>query len=249
MKTFSLEAYQKLLLSLGECGREFRSFTEKPLSGLLLRLDVDFDLEWAATLAGENQKLGIQGTFFVQLGSPFYNVLTPKNRRTVRQITEAGQKLGLHYFHEGEHFDVERLRQEYELLLSISADAEQVVSWHNPKGPLEPLIEGARKEGFVCTYMERFFGPDKYISDSNCERVPEDILKFGRATSVPLVQILLHPVIWVMGGDSMSDVLRRAFKAKFDRLAENFDSNKVWKNGLGGEIIAQARASRWCEKE
>jgi hypothetical protein len=249
MKEFCIEAYQKLLVSLRDSGVQFRSFAEEPREGLLLRLDVDFDLDWAASLAVENQKLGIQGTFFVQVASPFYNTLTPEGRQALQQITEAGQKLGLHYYHQGGRLDVERLKHEYELLLSISPSAEQVVAWHNPDGPLEPLIKGAHEAGFLSTYMNEFYGVEKYVSDSNCERLPTDILNFARTTASPLVQVLLHPVIWVMGGNSMPDVLRQAFKAKFDKLAEIFASNRVWKNGFGREIMAQVSASPWYAEE
>jgi len=249
MKTFNLETYQKLLLSLRESGRRFRLFTEKPLNGLLLRLDVDFDLEWAASLAVENQKLGIQGTFFVQLASPLYNTLTPESRQALQQITAAGQELGLHYYHQGGKLDVGRLKREYELLLSISPGAERVVAWHNPEEPLKPLIDGAGEAGFLSTYMKEFYGAGKYVSDSNCERLPEDILAFATKTDSPVVQVLLHPINWVMGGQSMPEILRRAFKVKFDQLEAAFSSNKVWNSGFGREILAQISDNLWHIEE
>jgi hypothetical protein len=52
-----------------------------------------------------------------------------------------------------------------------------------------------------------------------------------------------------MGGNSMPDVLREAFKAKFDKLDEIFASNRVWRNGFGREIMAQVSASPWYAEE
>ena len=249
MSTFCLKTYEKLLLSLRESGRSFRLFTEEPQNGLLLRLDVDFDLKWAASLAVENQKLGIRGTFFVHLTSPFYNALTPKSRQALKRITEAGQSIGLHYHHLGGELDVQQLKREYEILRTISPTAERVIAWHNPRGALEPLVAAARVAGFLSAYAEEFYGADKYISDSNCERLPEEILEFATKTTSPLVQVLLHPVNWVMGGKSMRDVLVRAFKVKFDQLIEGFETNRIWKSGLGQEILSQMSASPWYSEE
>ena len=173
----------------------------------------------------------------------------PENRRLIEQIAEAGQSVALHYYHDSGDLNVEQLTQEYEILSAISPAAERVIAWHNPRGALEPLVRAALAAGFVSAYAEEFYGEDKYISDSNCERLPKEILDFATKTTSPLVQVLLHPVNWVMGGKSMRDVLSKVFKVKFDQLKECFETNRIWKSGLGQEILSQVSASTWYSEK
>lgn len=225
--SFSVEAYRILLLKIVKTGRCFCSFTDPHDQGVLLRLDVDYDPRWALELALVNQKMGAHATFFVLVGSPLYNLFHTANSEAIGIIRDAGQAIGLHFFHTEPDLDVARLRREFDLLRLVAPDAEPVVAWHNPDDDLRDLNEAAQRAGFVSAYSEQFFGPNIYISDSNCRNRPMDIAQFVEMAMAPLVHVLLHPLNWVMGGNSMVEVIRRTFRSKLDHLAFCFTQNRV----------------------
>jgi hypothetical protein len=236
-KRFSIEEYKKLLVALQRTGRPFVLFLPETRSGILLRVDVDFDLEWAVPMALANRELSIQGTFFVQVASPLYNALAPESRRALEQIMASEQHIGLHYHHEGGKLDMVRLEAEYEILRRIAPVAERVVAWHNPEGDLSEFRELVCGAGFIIADSEKFYGPDKYMSDTNRGRRLDSIVKFVMDTSSPLVQVLLHPVNWVWESNNIKGILKSAFHDKLKKQEHAFCQNRAWKRELSREVI------------
>ncbi|MBI5816638.1 MAG: hypothetical protein HZB29_13630 [Nitrospinae bacterium] len=245
MKTFNVEAYKKLILSLKDSGRRLVSFADLPDDGTLLRLDVDYDPAWAARLAGINRECGATGTFFVQAASPLYNLFSEDNLGAIRQIAESGQWIGLHFHHTSGQLDISRLEREVGILKMAAPEALRVVAWHNPPTDFSQINLEAEKAGFISAYADRFFGDGKYISDSNMRHDSDKIIQFAKNSGAPVIQVLLHPFNWVMGGDEMKEVLRRTFKNKFGQLAGEFSNNSVWRGGLGDEILGQMEKCPW----
>jgi len=243
---YSLDRYRWLMQSLKDAGRPIRSFADADAPGLIVRIDVDYDLGWAAQVAAVNAALGVRATFFVQVASGLYNLWTAPNRQAVASIVGAGQRIGLHYTHEGPSLDAGRLGEEFAALSRLAPTAERIVAWHNPpEGDLSALNAAAGEAGFVSTYGEAFFRPDRYVSDSNCKKTPKEILDFAADADAPVVQVLLHPLNWVLGGDTMDQVIRKTFAAKFDQIADLFQMNSCWTGGAGRRILEQVRACPW----
>ncbi|MCE5280382.1 MAG: hypothetical protein ABFD92_08075 [Planctomycetaceae bacterium] len=231
MPMFSLKTYEHLIRSLGATARPFVTFA-RGSAGLALRLDVDYDLALAAAVAAINQRLGVRGTFFIQVSSAVYNACSPADRQAIAQIGEAGQFIGLHHDARGTVLDSDQLQREYDVLERLTPQVQRVVAWHNPPADTASLDAAAEKAGFLSTYCPEFFGPDRYVSDSNCRHRAEQIAAFAGACRAPLVQVLLHPVIWSFDADGMEDVLAALFGAKVNQLGRDFMQNRLWTNAL-----------------
>jgi hypothetical protein len=243
---FGLEAYTGLLRSLVDSPRPLIGYGDAATAGCLLRLDVDYDLDWAVITARINRDLGVAATYFVQVGSELYSPATLSGRRALAELAASGQRIGLHYHHVGgAPLDIGRLEQEYGWLSQLCPGVERVVSWHNPEGDLAPLNTRAEAAGFVSAYAPGVFGPDRYVSDSNLRNTPQQIAKFVSSSAASRVQVLLHPCNWVAGGDDMGLVLQRILRHKTDRLLDSFDGNRVWRESTGARVKQGIRRAAW----
>lgn len=248
---FGLDEYRTLVRYLAGQPRPCVGFYPRPQAGLLLRLDVDYDLEWAAETAVINAAENVCATYFVLVGSPLYNIASQTGRNALATIAACGQWIGLHYEHrkgEGD-LDLLRLEQEFALLRLIAPSAQRLVAWHNPSGDLALLNRKAVDAGFVCAYEDSFFAPDCYASDSNMRNTGSALAAFVRECPHPIVQILLHPFNWGAGGRDMSEVLLRTLRRKFDRVTAEFEGNRVWAAGLGEAVKRDLTSCCWYGEE
>jgi len=100
---FTYRYYKELLRRLLELycpttlqeGKRLVDNTDSPL--LILRHDIDVDLEAALRIATIEQDLGIYSTFFFMVTCPLYNVFSRSGAERVRQILGAGHSFGLHF--------------------------------------------------------------------------------------------------------------------------------------------------------
>ena len=247
---YDIEAYARLVERIQASGRPLTGFQPNAVAGCLLRLDIDYDLDWAVRTAEINASHGVAATYFVLMSAELYNPASADGRRAVERLAELGQILGLHYHHrEAGPLDRWRLEQEFSWLADLAPSAQRVVAWHNPEGDLAPLNLAAAEAGFVSAYDLRWFGPDRYVSDSNLRHMPEAIAQFVETASEPLVQVLLHPFNWIAGGAAMDDILGRTLAHKIDLLLEAFDGNRVWRQSAGPPIRTAIHASDWYRKD
>lgn len=228
MDTFSIESYERLLEELKRQGSFLDGFAVVQDQGVLLRHDVDYCLSTAAKLAKINHAHSVTATFFILVSSPLYNIFSADGRLALRQIIEAGQNIGLHYHHMGGPLNTERLEREFAALKLVVPDTQRVVAWHNPEGELAELNAKANDAGFITTYEKQFFGPDLYVSDSNMQRSPDEIIQSIRLAKERLLQVLLHPLIWVSGQINMLPALQAMCESKKQRLDQAFMENRVW---------------------
>lgn len=237
----TLRRYAQLVESLLALGRPLRRFddAEEKESSLLFRLDVDYSLPWAALTAQINAARGVSATYFVQVSSPLYNPFAPDDHAALTALGALGQRVGLHYDLRDAPVDPQRLHGEFAALTQLHPAATPVVAWHNPTGDLTEANAAAAAAGFVSAYAPPFFGPDRYVSDSNLRRSPDDIVAFLSACRAPTAQVLLHPLNWVSGGETMEDALQVAFTHLTQRVADAFMANAVWRGGAGERILAK----------
>ena len=64
---------------------------------LILRHDVDFSLDYALKLAKKEAKNEIKSTYFILLHGEYYNPFDKKNTKIIKEISNLGHEIGLHY--------------------------------------------------------------------------------------------------------------------------------------------------------
>lgn len=89
---FTYIGYSELIAKLREQGYAIANYhTYKETDRcVILRHDVDNDLEKAAQLAEFEQSLGIRSTYFLLLTSDFYNVFSKESEQLLKQIQGGG---------------------------------------------------------------------------------------------------------------------------------------------------------------
>ena len=201
LPNFSAANYFRLLDIFSSDGYENVDFTTVDPSHkhLVLRHDIDFDLDAAAALAQMEQAHGYSATYFVLLTGEFYNPISERGRKALASIISCGHDIGLHFdtaIH-GEDADAlsRAAEQECQILETLSDRAVNVISMHRP--PAKLIGENMKFAGRLNTYAPRFTKEMGYCSDSRGawhygSPLESDAYKKGRA-----LQLLTHPIWWM----------------------------------------------------
>jgi len=94
---FNSRNYKKLLKFFINRNYKFVSYKSfRSKQNILLRHDVDFDVNKALSIAKIDYSLKINSHFFFLVDSPFYNLLEKKNIEALRKIAKMNHFIGLH---------------------------------------------------------------------------------------------------------------------------------------------------------
>lgn len=227
---FTMDRYRRLLETLQGRGYAFESFSggKRLLNNgrqfVLMRHDVDFDLDSALRMAQAEAEAGVKSTYFFLVRTDHYNVFSKRASRIVRQILELGHFLGLHFdcaAYEGIDEPsrwADAVRKEAQLVQEWFGTPVSAVSFHRP-GPLALQGDPALTDPFLHTYMNLFQKEMCYRSDSGGE------WKWGQPADSPAfkdggpLHLLVHPDWWQTTPRSSFNTLL----AYRDRRFEDFD--------------------------
>lgn len=173
---------------------------------MILRHDVDVSLDLALQLARVEAEHGVSSTYFILLYNEFYNPLSPKGRRKVRELAELGHEIGLHWDSSLYPSDPEDLgvafRRDLDILADVAGHEIVSASQHVPID--NPLLDVRRFVKYEA-YNEPVSGRYTYVSDSSMqwrEFTPVDLIAQRRD-----LHFLSHPVWWVSAGESLEEKL------------------------------------------
>jgi len=208
IRCFSFDYYRYLINKLKQqcVFLDYGDIDQNTFSFLIIRHDVEFSVERAYNMAiVEKDDLDITTSYFFQLNSNAYNILSPKNTEMIQSIHNMGHKIGLHIF--VNQTDISKIPQYIKTMenhLDIPIDQ---FSYHKPNGPL--LLLNHKIKSKINAYDSKYFQyyegtrPDNlnvtYISDSNHK------WKYGHPLSIidnniQKVQLLIHPYSWTKVG-------------------------------------------------
>jgi hypothetical protein len=197
---FSTENYfhlLQILLSDGYRNVDFAA-VEHDQKHLVLRHDIDFDLEAAARLAKLEETKGHKAVYFVLLTSEFYNPLSERGRAALAKILSCGHELGLHFNTSIYDGDADALSdaaaKECQILEQLTGQDTKVISMHRPPAAL--VGRDVNFAGRLNTYSPRFTKEMGYCSDSRGawhfgSPLESEAYQAGRA-----LQLATHPIWW-----------------------------------------------------
>lgn len=227
---FTYNAVIELLHLIKQRGYEFCDYSsaDETEKAVILRHDVDLDVEAAYRMAKIENNLGIKSTYFFLVGSEFYNLLSKKTEKTIRDILLMGHQIGLHfdpmkYYIKTENDYIAAVTEECSVLRHIFGDKTVCVfSIHRPSKNL--LDSDISVDGIINAYSNRFFKEYEYFSDSRMYW-KKDVLSAVNGSKYNRMQILIHP-IWY--ADTNSDIIGRLSAFCADKQAaiyENLNDN------------------------
>jgi len=228
---WSLDVYCNLIDDLIASGRRLGWFSEPAdESTILLRHDVDLDLDLALSHARAVAERRHFATYYFLLRGITYNLLDDHGRDVVTVVRSLGHRVGLHVdatLYPTNHLREGVLREisAFESLVGLTVDS---ISFHRPSA--NPVDYNALQIPLPHSYERRFFEEIAYVSDSkgrwNAPGIPD----------AGALQLLTHPVWWV--GDHPTSARRLAAllarrESSFATAARGYLSNF---DDLTGEI-------------
>lgn len=170
---FTYNAYRGMLDRLKRHGYEITSYKnwQETNRCVILRHDIDNDIEKAVRLSSVERLGRTVSTYFVLLTSDFYNVFSKKSSDGLKRIIADGHTIGLH-FDEVRYPEIsgdveairEKILEEADLLSRAIGSRVDIVSMHRPsKFVLEADIN---IPGMINSYGQTYFKEFKYLSDS-----------------------------------------------------------------------------------
>jgi len=206
---------------------------------LIMRHDIDMDLESALRMSSLENKLGIHATYFFMVRCPLYNIFSGSGSEQVKQILANGHYLGLH-FDCALYEDVSTnnlnyyVSKECQLLESFFENPVEAVSFHRP-GRLE--LSGVELEKLPHTYERVFLEKFKYFSDSRGIWAYGNPLESEAFSKRENLHILVHPVWWTPAPVSSYQKLVSLLQQHNHQAEQYISENcKVWEKGrVGGK--------------
>lgn len=195
---------------------------------ILLRHDVDFSVSRSYALAKIEHELNISSTYFIQLGSEFYNIFEQYTKELIYKIIDLGHHIGLHfdptqYFIESKA-DLERyILFEKELLEKLLNVKVYSFSFHNPTEQMLKLDDYAYS-GLINSYSKFIKDKVEYCSDSNGYWRFKRLEEFLKKPEYSHKHILTHPGWWQDFPMSPFDRILRCVEGRARRCIENYES-------------------------
>jgi len=216
---FSLAAYGSIVEALRNDGYEFRTFTtvDPAARHVVMRHDIDMDIETALPMAELEAELGVPGIYFVLTQSELYSPFSARNRRALLQVLAAGHEVGLHFdvslYPEATTDELDDLcAQECGALEAVIDRPVTMVSFHRPAPGLIGLDRPIG--GRAHAYQPRYFADLAYRSDSRGRWNPLSPLE--RTAGEPAaMQVLTHPIWWT--GPPEESVVQRLERLLADK--------------------------------
>lgn len=228
---FTYDAYRSLLKKISEQGYQFSDYKNWKKTGrcVILRHDIDNDIEKAVRLALIEGSGGVTSTYFVLLTSDFYNVFSKKSSDGLKLIAAHGHSIGLH-FDEVCYPEIsgnveaikEKIKEEAEVLSRAIGSRVDIVSMHRPSSFV--LEADIKIPGMINSYGQKFFKEFKYLSDSR-RRWREPVEEIIESEKYERIHILTHP-FWYHETEeniqeTVSDFINNGNYARYQSMEQN----------------------------
>ncbi|MDC3287648.1 hypothetical protein OAV00_01785 [Candidatus Marinimicrobia bacterium] len=220
------ENYESLLERFLNKSYKFIFFPELQIEEnrqIILRHDVDLDLDLAFQMAKIENSLGIKSTYFFLLRTDSYNLISDTSADILYKFKELGHSVSLHFdmlLYENIKDGLEKERE----IFAYYFDTEiNIISIHRPNDEFLKNPEGYFN---VENTYEKMYSKDiQYFSDS------EGSFRFGYPTNSNAfennknIQLLIHPVWWTTNGNNVINTVNKVIYKKSKKLELHFKKN------------------------
>jgi glycosyltransferase involved in cell wall biosynthesis len=219
LQQFTYDSYIKLLKYLKNQYKIVpvckASYEDTPY--LILRHDVDVSLQAALKMAKIENSLDIKSTYFILLCSPFYNVLEGDGIAILRQISNMGHEIGLHYYPPQyaiyQKTPEKSIQLETKILEELLNKKIHSIARHGP-WVRDPFSNTKKFINANHPYLRA----DLFIHESNRAWVTLDGLSFLFKNNPEKVQLLIHPDNWQEQPTSREKLLEQHIQKVQDKI-------------------------------
>lgn len=226
---FSFNHYREILTLVKEKGYQSTFFNEE-IEGkqIIIRHDIDLDLDAALEMAKIESELGMKAIYFIWISSPFYNIFENRYKDIIRKIVELGHEIGLHYDETSRECNSKE-----ELISYIDKESEiikiyfnldiKTVSFHRPSQYI--LNSDLTCGKYINTYSKKFFKEFTYISDSRGEWKNGCICDMLNNKLPEKLQFLTHAIWWKEKSLINQERLRDFLQYKLEKMSGDLSHN------------------------
>lgn len=197
----------------------------------LWRHDVDVSPHRALSLAKIENKHNIKSTYFIFLGSNFYNIFEQEIKEIFMKILSFGHQLGLHF--ELTKYDIKSKKElekylifEKKILEKLFKTKIKAFSFHNPTKKISKYND-FKYANMINAYAKYFKDNVIYCSDSNGYWRHQKIMDFLEQ-DYDKVQILTHPIWWQKKILSPFERIKRGINGRSNKVLKEY--SKLLKN-------------------
>jgi len=190
---------------------------------IILRHDVDLDIDLAYEMAIIENKLGIKSTFFFLLSNNSYNLISEKNKKILNKIRDLGHKISL-------HFDMmiydnveEGFEREKDIFHQIFNENINIISIHRPKNN---FLETPDK--FFTTqnsYEKKYIKEIHYFADSGGSFRYGNPLNSDAFIKKQSMQLVIHPAWWMVDRNSVKEIVDIVVNNKKEKNISHFEKS------------------------
>jgi hypothetical protein len=174
----------------------FNSKKELKEKNIILRHDVDTQLDVALQMAKIEKERKVKSTYFIRLHSHAYNIFCIKDLRVVLDIKKLGHEIGLHYESDFYHMIGkginDSLNKEVKILNHILDIDIKTICPHEPTRTNSFNIDNVI---YHEAYNKNLLNDFKYISDSSC-RWRDGTFYENLNNNHNNLYVLTHPYWW-----------------------------------------------------
>ena len=218
--------YSQFLKSFLDKGYVFKTFDSQitPKKNIILRHDVDFDVQHAEELSILEDKMGIKSIYFFLLRSSFYNILDKKNIESIKSIQDKGHQISIHFdnsLYEDVHYGIQQEKKLFKLLFG---EEIYITSIHRPN---ESFINNeVIFKNILHTYEPKFFKDIKYFADSRGSFRFGHPLESKEFENNESLHLCIHPIWWVdYGLHDANDIMNKFLQKKYQSIDKDMYDN------------------------
>ncbi len=232
---FTDSDYVKFLKTISDTTKTylFKDFSWKT-PGLLLRHDVDLSIDFCLRLVEKEAKANVVSTNFIMATSPLYNPNSHENTKNLREISELGSEIALHfdptcYPKASEDELLSHAKNEATILENIIGQKVCSISLHCPS------IHGQFPifENFVNAYDPSFFTDENYISDSCMSFRGKDPIEWVYLSKIKPIQMLLHPLHYQTNTQNYCSIFECLINKHFQVVNDLFSISPPFARDIG----------------
>ena len=162
--------------------------TESDCKRILLRHDVDYDLNSALIMAEKEHEMGVKAVYLVRIENELINVLSRTNFECLRRIASLNHEIGIHYEYGTSLLNVESC---IEIMTHLLGKEPTHISFHKPT---KFALPDTKTSLLIDLNSQEYIIDFKYISDSGMKwrQNLEDVIETENS-----IHLLIHPEFWV----------------------------------------------------
>jgi hypothetical protein len=190
---------------------------------VILRHDIDLDIDLAYEMAIIENSMGIKSTYFFLLSNNSYNLISDKNKKLLIKIRELGHKISLHFDMMIYDNILEGFRREQEIFNQIFNEKINIISIHRPKKDF--LKSPDNFFNISNSYEKEYMNNISYFADSGGSFRYGNPLNSNAFKNNQNIQLVIHPAWWMINGNSVNEIVEDVIENKSEKIRSHFEKS------------------------